>query len=224
MPTEEPQVTSFQPNPWVRRGSALAIALAIAGTVTSGIAAGFGLVLGLYCWRRVRRSGGSHGDADTAIMGVVASAVVLIAWIVAPPFLFNAREGGQLAGCYQRAKVVGEGLSMYVADFDDTFPPGETWCDALAAGYTPSADVFVCPNAPEVRSGYALNKELAGVHIEDALAGDLALLFDATGGWNTTGSLDIFDPRHRGVGLLLRGDGRAQWRRAEEGSGANWSP
>lgn len=104
--------------------------------------------------------------------------------------------------CYKNLLNVNLALQMYLADNDDVFPPDGAWCDAIVEPYVRNLAVMVCPEAPHVASGYALNSALAGLRaplVEEV--GDLKyviVLFESDRGWNAAGGREALPtvPRH----------------------------
>jgi hypothetical protein len=61
-------------------------------------------------------------------------------------------------------------------------------------GYVSSEGLFVCPVAPELRCGYGMNASVRGMGLEALhTPNEMAMLFDATGGWASSGS--TLEPR-----------------------------
>lgn len=115
--------------------------------------------------------------------------------------------------CYRNLLSANMALQMYLADYDDVFPPAETWTD-LMLPYVGSKEVLVCPEAPEASCGLALNAALAGrrMAFEEPTRHVITLL-ESDRGWNGAGGREALPtvPRHGNgdnYGLL---DGSCTW-------------
>ncbi len=100
--------------------------------------------------------------------------------------------------CLRDLMNVNLALNMYLADNDDVFPPGDVWCD-LMDEYVRNRQVMICPEAPQLRSGYALNSALAGRRLRVAEGTrHVVTLFESDAGWNAAGGPESLPqlPRH----------------------------
>ena len=116
---------------------------------------------------------------------------------------------------------------MYAGDYD-ALPPAATWSDRLRHYVNP--DVFICPEAPNLRSGYALNRALAGMSVAEFLKlprlDRTVLIYESDLGWNGAGGPDTITarPRHRGQDTFAFGDGRVEFRKRDRESDLIWRP
>jgi len=84
----------------------------------------------------------------------------------------------------------------YAIDNDGCFPPAEDWCDLLLNEVDFHHEMrdryFVCESsdAGTGQSSYALNKNIAGLKI-DEVTQEAVLLFETTPGWNRSGTSEI---------------------------------
>src|SRR5687767_5449493 len=87
---------------------------------------------------------------------VVIAIIAILAAILFPVFA-QAREKARQSSCLSNSRQMGMGLTMYVQDYDDTYP----WSVGLDADRTPSwaglihpyvknLAVFACPSQPDV--------------------------------------------------------------------------
>ena len=222
----EPQQDQIQLNPWHRRLASVSIALAVLGTVVSPIVAAIGLVLGAWCWWSIRKAGADRKVADTSIMGVVFSALVLVAMLTLPPGFAKLSDEAGRGVCEGQQRRLAKGLGMYHADYDDVYPNADNWSDAIL-GYTdPEPPAFVCPKRVDLRSGYALNERVAGVYVHGARPDtrDLVVAFEADLGWNGVGYTGDFVTRHGPFGAVLLAGGHVRWIKPEEISTVRWDP
>ena len=126
-----------------------------------------------------------------------------------------------LANLYQ----LGMALRMYALENDNRFPPADRWCDPLLPEYITSRSGFVCPDRPDLASGYAMNARLGGLDVRTLAHEDRTiLLFESDRGWNASGGPEAVTrkPRHEhGMVYYLAldgavsgpdgGNGRLQW-------------
>ncbi len=140
---------------------------------------------------------------------------VLFLWLLDAGLKLKALRY-QCVDCSQNVQILVRAMQMYVADWDDRFPVANEWCDSLRGYVRPAiqelypqypADTlghggrpFVCPSAPEVRCGYALNSKLSAVKV-NALDDpqDTIVFFESDAGWNGAGGPDLLTTRPRHV-------------------------
>src|SRR5207244_8021728 len=91
---------------------------------------------------------------------VVIAIIAILAAILFPVFA-QAREKGRLAACLSNSRQMGLGLSMYVQDYDETYPPSAVnvqgssppanpaW-PLLIYPYVKNLAVFACPSQLDV--------------------------------------------------------------------------
>ena len=85
---------------------------------------------------------------------VVIAIIEILASILFPVFA-RARENARRASCMSNLKQMGLGMTMYVQDYDETFPARyyvnggttEYWWNLLQP-YTKSSQLFQCPSSP----------------------------------------------------------------------------
>src|SRR3569833_2824505 len=104
--------------------------------------------------------------AFTLIELLVVIAIIAILAAILFPVFAQARESARQSACLSNMKQIGNGLLMYLQDFDETFPPPDygtapptsafsfatpggqqafTWCDVLQP-YVKNLPVFKCPS------------------------------------------------------------------------------
>jgi hypothetical protein len=137
--------------------------------------------------------------------------------LLALSLLVNVRK--QMAGraqttCKHNEQALVQAMLLYLADYDQAFPPADAWCDVLVP-YLSSVGSFVCPTARNRNCSYAFSAPLGGVKagaIEDAWL--TVMLFESDAGWNATGGPELLpdEPRHAGGDNWAFADGRAFWR------------
>jgi len=114
--------------------------------------------------------------AFTLIELLVVIAIIAILAAILFPVFAQARESARQTACLSNLKQIGNGLLMYLQDYDELFPPPDygtappvsafsfatpggqrafTWCDAFQP-YIKSLAVFKCPSdgsGPFVQNG-----------------------------------------------------------------------
>ncbi|HUT73747.1 MAG TPA: DUF4190 domain-containing protein [Armatimonadota bacterium] len=218
------------------RTSGLAVASLVVGILAlcGGLLALPGLILGIVALRQVNRSQGRLSGQGLAIAGVALSGVGIVVTVailafVLPtlyPVFLRARGAATTASCLSQAKQVSLGALMYARDHDDKLPPAETWSDSLMP-YVRDASTFVCPEAPNLRSGYAYNRDLSNLTLGDI--GDpprTVLIFESSLGWNGAGGAEalLSPPRHDGRNVVSFADGSVRLVRALEQAQLLWQP
>jgi len=71
--------------------------------------------------------------------------------------------------CEQNTEAICEALRAYARAHKGVLPPAAAWCDGIEPylrRLEAPADVFVCPGAPQLRYGYALNEAPAGADVK----------------------------------------------------------
>ena len=148
-------------------------------------------------------------------VGIVASAV--LAALLFPVFS-RARDAARRTGCASNLKQLSTALAMYTSDYDNAFPPANTWQDGLqpylvsrtaAEDSSPPPNVLECPSRRGVIPGYAFNSNLAGKDLFKIGAPHVTpALFDSSRGTpNASDALGSFVMPHLGKGNVGFVDG-----------------
>jgi len=80
-----------------------------------------------------------------------------------PEDVFNHKHVTEI--CQQHMRAICKAIRDYAKDNDGFLPGADTWCDDIAPylmEQPEGEDVFICPAAPDLPCGYALNAEIAG--------------------------------------------------------------
>jgi len=206
---------SMQP---VSRTSGLAIAsliLAVVGPFLLLIPSLVGLVLGIIALVRIGRSQGRLKGGGLAIAGVCVSGISLMLIPILMAMLFpvfaRARESARKMQCVSNSKNISMAVNMFATE-KGVYPDATTWCDDIAP-YLKNPKVFVCPDAPDLKCGYAYNAALSGAPA-NSVAADTVAIFESDAGWNASGTPEQMlpaKPRHLGGDNFGYADGSAQW-------------
>lgn len=187
----------------------LAIASLVFGLL-SGILfifAPIGIILGIVALRKISRNKATLGGEGLAIAGITSSVFLsmfsaIILAILLPVFA-TARERARMSDCSTNLKQIGTALLSYAQDYDEHLPDRSQWEDATQA-YIANPKVYVCPDLTASRSGYAWNEQLSSAKLERVQNPAYTIsAFDATGGWNQSGGMELIAPRHNGNTMLV---------------------
>lgn len=201
---------------WLADRGANARSLAIVGLSLGAIAALLGLVLGIVGISQIRLSRGSLQGKGFAILGLVVSAVIFAMNLSAVPAALELREEARKRDCMFNLHLIGLELQMYLDDHDQRWPMKQNWCDALRLQPLPLVtSAFQCPWPWDEQGGYAYNPRLHAASAKSILSpATTVAIFDARGGWNASGGVELGSLRHNGGLNVLFADSRAKWMKA----------
>jgi len=204
------------PPPPAGRTSGMAIASLVLGLLSLVLVlpALLGLGLGVIALIQIGESRGRLRGRGLAIVGMCISGLALL---ILPAMLFpvfmRARESARKVQCLANTMNLATALLIYASEYDGVLPPAQAWCDA-ASDYLQGPRPFVCPNARELRSGYAYNSAVAGLSRTDLAdpAGTIAI-FESERGWNAAGGPELLvaTPRHLLGDNFGLADGHTNW-------------
>ena len=189
-----------------------------------------GLIFGILSLKKIGRSKGQLGGEALAIAGIAVSAGALLLGTlylaILYPVFSNAREKARQTACLSNMKQLSLGLIMYAQDWDEKAPPADTWSDAIDP-YVKSRKIYVCPDALDLKCGYAFNDKLTS----DAFAtmtnpAETLLFFESNLGWNGHGTAEALPakPRHKGGDNFAYCDGHCKWVRRGRAPALQWLP
>ena len=147
--------------------------------------------------------------AVAAILGVVAYLGFSV-WVV------GEREVAIRASatCLKHEKAMAQSMLLYLADYDQTFPPASTWSDSLIPRLS-SVDSVTCPGASNQNWSFAFAAPLGRVNADTTADPRLTImLFESDAGWSAAGGPELLPdrPRHVGGDNYVFVDGRVAWR------------
>jgi hypothetical protein len=205
------------------------------------------VLLGLIALARVVIGGRRPGFG----LATAAVSISVLGMAVLAPGMYRLIGNLHAAGCMSNMEALSAALRNYALDHDGRLPPGDKWCDSLPR-YIPTRSDFVCPEAPRLRCGYALNRALIGSRVEQALAtryrfgwqptpaqnkiiqslsdslrlNRTVLLYESDLGWNGSGGRDslVKMPRHRGRDAFLFADGHSDLVHRADEDRLIWNP
>ena len=159
----------------------------------------------------------SRAPVGASLLAVTAL-MLSSAWVVVTlfPTVRSARVKARQVRCIQHQKALAMAMLLYAHDHDEHFPPASIWSDAIQPRVS-SLTSYRCPEARHLRSGYAMNRALdcrSLFSLEEP--GSTVALFDATGGWNSSGGQELLAKRHVGGAVISFADGHARWIRLPE--------
>ena len=189
-----------------------------------------GLPLGIISLMQIKGSGGRLQGQGLAVGGICTSGISLLMFpllaALTIPALTKVRQRTQAIQCASQVKQLATGVRLYAQDNNDTYPPADSWCDAIQSHVT-SPWLFQCKadtSAP--RCSFALNKSVAGKK-EAEVNPRTVLLFEVEGeAWNVSGGRELMMPRSRHGQIVVVGfaDGSVQQVRANQLSTLRWDP
>ncbi|HXJ72224.1 MAG TPA: DUF4190 domain-containing protein [Candidatus Dormibacteraeota bacterium] len=195
---------------------------------TLGLSGLVGCVMGLVALRQIKRSGGQLRGQVLAIIGLVVSIISLAvlggAMAVMVPEINRQQYKVGAAQCADNLKQVASSVRLNAEKHEGKFPAAADWCDAIGPQLG-SEGLLQCPRRPELRAGYAYNRNVAG-RTMSSVPPDIVLLIESDRGWNATASQE--DP----IALSVHGkaycvafaDGSVRQVDASELSTLRWEP
>ena len=156
------------------------------------------------------------------IVAIVVASCAGVAILAAAALLFpvfsRARDAARGTSCKSNLKQLSVGLLMYVQDYDEKYPPANTWQEGLkpylaprnASGEsTPPQGLLECPSRKDVTPGYAFNRNLAGKGMDKIFVpNQTPVLFESSLGTpNASDALTSFVKPHRDQGNVGFADG-----------------
>jgi hypothetical protein len=211
-----------------------ALIIGILSPCTGGLAGIIGIIVGAVALRRIRRSNGRLAGRGHAVAGIVLSIVFLLLTPLVILMAFVANQRAHIMGmgggynavneCLAHEQQLAEAVRRHANDNNDRYPNASGWCDAIqpaVAGLT----TFQCPSRPDLRSGYAINVAVAG-RSKFEVPGETVLLFEADGGWNSSGGVGaaLARPRHGSLITVILADGNVRQVSPEALSTLRWNP
>ena len=151
--------------------------------------------------------------STTLIASILAVAGALILANVFETVRVAAKRGWKTRlACLMKVRNYGQAISMYVSDYDGTFPPGEAWGDGIHSYITPH-ETLRCPGLPEGEiGGYAFNQFLS-LRKRNTIANPALCptLYDSTArSPNASDPISSWVARHEGEGVVGFVDGHIQ--------------
>ena len=129
--------------------------------------------------------------------------------------------------CGTNLSGLGKAMQIYAADFNDSLPPGDRWCDLLIACCEVPPRILVCPKShvTDGQSSYAMNANIAGWK-QDRLPRDVVLLFESKPGWNQVGGPELLSTEnHKGKGCyVVFADGHVEFVERDQLAKLRWDP
>ena len=189
----------------------VAMGLVIAGVIVLSIfyLSGLLFITGLAILIAATRARRCVVEAALAIGGIVVSASLALALSVAKTEAYRA----QFALCGSNIRLLSIAVIEYAQDHNDMLPDAGKWSDEVLP-YVRNPNVFVCPLAPALRSGYAFNTRLSRRRLRGIKdPAHTVLLFESDRGWNAANGQAILAPssRHDERTAVALADGSAVW-------------
>jgi len=228
----KPPILSDPPSPKPSMARIMAITslvLGFLGLFTFGIAAVFGLALGIVSWIQIRKNGGQLQGAGLALAGIMVSTVVLVLILISSfagrGSISMARQKSSADNCLNNEKQLAIAIRIYTARHHEHLPPATTWCDAIKDEVN-SDQVFKClASNPGSRCDYVFNVRLGGMDLTRVNPGTV-MLFEGNGGWNANGGPEslLRRPRHARMINIAFADGSVQQLSPTQLGTLRWNP
>ena len=149
---------------------------------------------------RLVQDAGASGEQDAAGQGVT-------------DVMADAQRRADASTCLSNLKQLGLAMMMYASDYDERFPPAESWSDALMP-YIKNSAVFACPTDEGHEHSYAYNQALSGKSLAEVQRpAETVLLFESDAGEKSAadaGSSWPATPRHDGMTGVAYSDGHCK--------------
>lgn len=158
------------------------------------------LAIGAAAFVQIWFSRGRLAGTWIALLGVLLSGV----WLLLSVRTDHPESARQVV-CISNLHMLARAMVMYADHNSDRLPPAGKWSDAIST-YVRDKDIYVCPEARQLRCGYAFNRDLSSRRVAEVeQAGDIVLLFESNRGWNASGGPEALPakPRHDGRDLFV---------------------
>jgi len=151
--------------------------------------------------------------------------ITFIASLAAIPNFAEERDRRNVMACVSNLHALAIAMGMYTGDHQGRLPPADSWSDAISS-YLTSPSTFVCPAAPQLRSGYAFNRALGGARLSDIADPEhTVLLYESDLGWNGAGGPGTLSWRRGGSSSLVAfADGDFESVNRGRAGGLVWQP
>ncbi|MBS3764602.1 MAG: hypothetical protein KGZ25_14990 [Planctomycetes bacterium] len=218
-------------------GAALGIAFqstfAVALTGVGFLASSLGVVLGLVGLRKLRWGKVEDGEGlaiGGTVVSVIGAGTSLVLFCVVSLFISAMNARAEQLVCEGHLRQLYIGMTMYSMDWEDNYPPADTWVDSLlkhmdADQNRSKMPIFCCPSAPEKRCGYAFNARIDGIKTAD-IPSQTVLIYESELGWNGSGGAEntVKKARHPDGIMVLFRDGTVRAVPPGEISKFQWAP
>ena len=159
--------------------------------------------------------GASRAAGGVALVAGIGfcAALALQFWAPYPPYHHIV--------CLANVKNVALAWQMYEDDYG-ACPPAAKWQETMM-NYVKNPDIYRCPKAEQLRSGFAYNDKLAGQQPPDRDRVAQVTLFETDRGWDADGGPILLPrgPRHEKGDNYGFADGHARWY-ARKNANGNW--
>ncbi|HXF09470.1 MAG TPA: DUF4339 domain-containing protein [Desulfuromonadaceae bacterium] len=156
----------------------------------------------------------------------VAGGILLLVALVTVALALGKMGGKKKAmDCFNNEKQLAMAVRIYTARHNEHLPPSAAWCDAIK-GEVSSEKAYQCPTASHKNHcDYAFNAKLGGLDLV-RVDPHTVMLFEADGGWNTSGGPELLRrrSRHGRVINIAFADGSVQQLSPAQLDGLRWNP
>jgi prepilin-type processing-associated H-X9-DG protein len=151
-----------------------------------------------------------------AVFGGGIFVVAILAAILFPVFA-KVRENARMAVCESNVKQIELGLTEYVQDHNNKYPPSASGFKAAVFPYLKSEQIFRCPTDTAGSVDYSLNTKLRGVSLEKlADPSQVVAVYE--------GSNQKLEFRHEGKAVVGFADGHVKALTPAQAQMLRWKP
>ena len=256
-------MTTGHPQRWMRTSAVASLLLAVAavpagfalslttgpegptivrGMIIAKAIAGLALLLAAAALVQIKLAGARVWDQGLVLAAVLASVAGLGLSLMGGAAAPRKQRDVRSWLCEAKLKTVFNALELSTGDNNGVLPLARGWCDSISP-YLKTVQIqrpypLVCPEAPDLRCGYAFNTRLSGVRA-DTLTDphSTVAVFESDAGWNATGGPELLPnvPRHHHSDYYAFADGRVallprkrlrdgSWAKEPNADWATWDP
>jgi prepilin-type processing-associated H-X9-DG protein len=107
----------------------------------------------------------------------------IILVVILFPVFVQARNKALQTTCLSNVKQMQLGIQMYAVDYDQMFPPADTWMNRIAAHSNIKEPTFHCPELSQYDTsayGYAFDIRLGSKFVEMSMPETVIVLYDSS--------------------------------------------
>ncbi|MHC4157662.1 MAG: hypothetical protein ACYSSO_01145 [Planctomycetota bacterium] len=176
-------------------------------------------IFGIAAILKIRKNKGLLTGRVISYIAVIIPALIVGLMLTKPGGILTPNTYGWMS-CMSNLHSIGLAMDAYSNQFDGKYPTTDKWCGLLLRYTEIGEEAFVCPTGGSSGSHYAMN-----TRCEPNSPQDMVLLFEAEGGWNQFGGLEILTfENHEDKGCnILFNDGSVKFVKPEEVSELKWN-
>jgi hypothetical protein len=178
------------------------------------------LVIGVFALIHISLSKGKIQGTRKAVTAVVLSLIYIffVGVIIVPPIV-KVQQSEHRRVCGEHLSALGKSLHAYAENYR-VYPIPNQWCDILVKTDYATKGKLEWPRNQKAKCSYAINP-----NCEPNSTGDVVLLFETNGGWNTFGGaelLTIYNHQKGEGAFILYNDGHVTFDIADSNGHFNY--